>query len=550
VARIKESSVREAVSAADMVEVVSARTALRRSSGTRYMGRCPFHEERTPSFSVNPAEKLYYCFGCGKGGDVVSFVRETENVDFVGAIEWLAERFRVTLEYEERSPREEEDRRQRERLLQVLEHATRFFERNLWESRAGESVRVYLGERGVSEASAKEFRLGLSPGAGLAQKAREGGFTRDELRAAGLVNARGTDYFPLRLMFPLADARGRVVGFQARKLRDDDPLRGKYVNSPESDLFRKSSLLYGLHLGRQAIAKQDRALVVEGNTDVIALRQSGLEPVVASMGTALTERQLRELGRLTRRLFLCFDADAAGEDATLRGMDLAAAQGFDVRVVSLPKGQDPADAPDGFEARLADAESYLHYRVRLEIDRAADRQEAFVRAREVLSRAEDSPERHGALRLLADRLELPRETLAGIAPAGSGRLAADSSPRLLDAGDRLERDALAACLVHPELRKLLSELAPEHFDVELHRRLQAALLNGGAEQPELVALRAELDALAARSSLDERAGTELLLRLRERKLRRELGGAVGDLERVRDLQSQLARVVEALAELA
>jgi DNA primase len=550
VARIKESSVREAVNAADMVEVVSARTALRRSSGTRYMGRCPFHEERTPSFSVNPAEKLYYCFGCGKGGDVVSFVRETENVDFVGAIEWLAERFRVTLEYEERSPREEEERRQRERLLQVLEHATTFFERNLWESRAGEGVRAYLAERRVSEASAKEFRLGLSPGTGLAHKAREGGFTRDELRAAGLVNARGNDYFPPRLMFPLADARGRVVGFQARKLHDDDPLRGKYVNSPESDLFRKSSLLYGLHLARQAIAKQDRALVVEGNTDVIALRQSGLDPVVASMGTALTERQLRELGRLTRRLFLCFDADAAGEEATVRGMDLAAAQGFDVRVVTLSKGQDPADAPDGFESRLTDAESYLHYRVRLEIERAADRQEAFVRAREVLSRAEDSPERHEALRLLADRLELPRETLAGIAPAGSGRLAADSSPRLLDAGDRLERDALAACLVHPELRKLLGELAPEHFDVELHRRLQAALLNGGAEQPDLVALRAELDALAARSSLDERAGTELLLRLRERKLRRELGGAVGDLERVRDLQSQLARVVQALAELA
>jgi DNA primase len=271
---------------------------------------------------------------------------------------------------------------------------------------------------------------------------------------------------------------------------------------------------------------------------------------VASMGTALTDRQLRELGRLTRRLFLCFDADAAGEDATLRGMDLAAAQGFDVRVVTLPRGQDPADAPDGFEARLADAESYLHYRVRLEIERAADRQEAFVRAREVLSRAEDSPERHEALRLLADRLELPRETLAGMAPAGSGRLAADSTPRLLDAGDRLERDALAACLVHPELRKLLGELAPEHFDVELHRRLQAALLNGGADQPELVALRAELDALAARSSLDERAGTELLLRLRERKLRRELGGAVGDLERVRDLQAQLARVVQALTELS
>jgi DNA primase len=551
VARIKESCVRDVVAAADMVEVVSTRTALRRSSGSRYMGRCPFHEERTPSFSVNPVEKLYYCFGCGKGGDVVSFLRESENLDFVGAIEWLAERFRVPLEYEEGSPRQEEARRKRERIYQLLEHATSFFERYLWESGAGEPVRGYLASRGLGVEAAKEFRLGLSPGGGLGQKARERGFTGEELKAAGLVNARGNDYFPPRLMFPLADARGRIVGFQARKLHDADPLRGKYVNSPEGELFHKSAILYGLHLARQAIAKQDRAIVVEGNTDVIALRQAGLEPVVASMGTALTERQVRELGRLTRRLFLCFDADAAGEDATLRGMELAAGQGFDVRVVTLAKGQDPADAPDGFEDRLGRAESYVHYRVRLELERAADRQEGFVRAREVLARAEDSPERQEALRLLADRLELPRETLAGIAPARAGGAPAEAPRRLLDAGARLERDALAACIVHPALRRLLGELAPEHFDDEAHRRLRAALLDGGGDGAEdLVALRAELDAVAAQEGLDERTGTELLLRLRERKLRRDLEAVAGDLERLGDLQTQLARVRQTLAELA
>ena len=222
-------------------------------------------------------------------------------------------------------------------------------------------------------------------------------------------------------MFPLADSRGRVVGFQARKLREDDPLRGKYVNSPEGDLFHKGSILYGLHLAKTAIGKPDHAAVVEGNTDVIALRQAGFEPVVASMGTALTDRQLRELGRLTKKVYLCFDADAAGQEATLRGMELAVAQGFDVRVVTLPLGQDPADAPDGFADRLLNAESYLVYRVRLEIERSADRQEGFVRAREVLAKAEDSPERQEALRLLADRLDLPRETLAGLAPARGGR---------------------------------------------------------------------------------------------------------------------------------
>ncbi len=540
---------RDVVAAADIVEVVSARTPLRRASGSRFTGRCPFHEEKTPSFSVNPVEKLYYCFGCGKGGDVISFVRETEGLDFVGAVEWLAERFRVPIEVEEASPRIEAERRRRERLHAVLEQTTAYFERLLWDGDAGAPVREYLAGRGLGEEIAKEFRLGLSPGRGLADKARERGFSLDELKSAGLVTTRGTDYFPRRLMFPLADSRGRIVGFQARKLREDDPLHGKYVNSPEGDLFHKSAILYGLHLAKQAIGKQDFAAVVEGNTDVIALRQAGFEPVVASMGTALTERHLRELGRLTKRLYLCFDADAAGQEATLRGMELAAGQGFDVKIVTLPPGQDPADAPDGFAERLQGAESYLVYRVRLEIERAADRQEGFVRAREVLARAEDSPERQEALRLLADRLDLPRDTLAGLAPARGaavpGRAAAEP-PRLLEAGDRLEREVLAACVAHPALVRGLAELDADHFDSELNRRFRDVLVTG-RDDPELTALRAELDARAAREGIDERTGQELLLRLRERTLKRELSGA--DLARTTELQAHLAKVRQALAEL-
>jgi DNA primase len=546
-ALIRDSSVRDVKAAADMVEVVSARTPLRRASGTRFTGRCPFHEEKTPSFSVNPVDKLFYCFGCGKGGDVVSFVQETESLDFTGAIEWLAERFRVPLEYEEASPRQDEARRRRERLHALLDQTATYFERLLWDGDAGSSVREYLAGRGLGEAIAKEFRLGLSPGRGLAEKARERGFTLDELKSAGLVTTRGTDYFPRRLMFPLADARGRVVGFQARKLNEDDPLRGKYVNSPEGDLFHKGSILYGLHLAKTAIGKQDFVAVVEGNTDVIALRQAGFEPVVASMGTALTERQLRELGRMTKKLYLCFDADAAGQDATLRGMELAAAQGFDVRIVTLPRGQDPADAPEGFGERLQTAESYLLYRVRLEVERSADRQEAFVRAREVLAKAEDSPERQEALRLLADRLDLPRETLSGLAPSRGGRARERSeAPRLLDAGDRLERDVLAACVAHPALVPYLAELSMDHFDSEEHRRLRNVLVTG-RDDPDLTALRAELDARAAQDALDERTGTELLLRLRERKLKRDLSGA--DLARTTELQAHLAKVRQALAEL-
>ncbi len=550
-ARIKDQSVREVVAAANIVDVVSLRTSLRKSSGTRFMGRCPFHEERSPSFSVNADLNLYHCFGCGKGGDVVTFVRETEGLDFVGAVEWLAERFHVPLEYEQSSPQADEARRRRERLYAVLDQAAAFFERHLWEGADGEPVRAYLTGRGLGEAVAKEFRLGLSPGQGLAAKARDKGFTTDELRAAGLTNQRGNDYFPPRLMFPLADARGRVIGFQARKLHDDDPLKGKYVNSPESELFKKSNVLYGLHLARPSVAKQDRAVVVEGNTDVIALRQAGFEPVVASMGTALTEAHLRELARLTKRLYLCFDADAAGEDATLRGMERAVEQGFEIRVVTLPPGQDPADAPDGFEQRLGQAESYLHYRVRLELERTDDRQEAFVRAREVLARAEDSPERQEAVRLVADRLDLPRETLSGIAPArGSGADPGGGQPRkLLDAGIRLEREALAAVVAHGELTEALAGLGEDHFDLDEHRRMRASLVSNVEPDPDLVPLLAELDATASSEAISKRAGTEMLLRLRERRLRRDLQGET-DLARATELQAHLAKVRQALTELA
>ena len=549
-ARIKDSCVAEVKSAADIVDVVSARTALRRSGG-RFTGRCPFHEERTPSFSVNPTQKLYHCFGCGKGGDVVTFVMETENVDFSGAIEWLAERFRVPLEYEESSPAVDAARKRRERLLALLEAAAAFYERYLWDTKAGEPVRAYLEGRGLGAVVCRDFRLGLAPegGSTLARKAQEKGFTRDELLAAGLIGRRGSDYFSGRLLFPLSDARGKIVGFQARKLREDDPLRAKYVNSPESELFRKGDILYGLDKAKAAIARQDRAVIVEGNTDVLALRQAGLEPVVASMGTALTERQLKELGRLTRRLWLCFDGDAAGQEATLRGMELAQTQRLEVKVVALPPGVDPADSPADFEGRLGGASSYLMHRVRLEIERAADRQEAFVRVRELLGRFDDSPDRTEAVRFAADRLDLPRDTQAGLAPRGRGGSTGAVSPKLLAAGDRLEREALAAVVAQPALQKMLHELAAEHFDDDRHRRLRAHLVDGGPGDGELVALMAELDALAVTHGIGETAGKQLLLRLRERRLQRELESVGADLSRVTELRAQLARVRAAVAEV-
>jgi DNA primase len=405
-ARIKDSSVEAVKSAMEILPVVEDYVQLRKAGGT-YKGLCPFHQERTPSFIVTPARGRFKCFGCGEGGDAISFVQRLDNLDFVTAIEVLSKRFGVELEYEESNPEADRERRGRERLLQLLERATVFYERILWDSEQGNAARGYLASRGLGEEIARKFRLGYAPGGPtLTRLAQQQEFTQDELLAAGLGNRRGNDYFNRRLLFPLADARGQVRGFQARKLHDDDALQAKYVNSPESALFKKGEMLYGLDGARQPMAKQDRAVIVEGNTDVIALRQAGFEPVVASMGTALTEAQLRELNRLTKRLFLCFDSDAAGQEATLRGMELAVKQGFEVQVVPLPNGTDPADDPDAFQRELARPVGYLVHRVRLLHQKAPDQQSAYTEIRSLLNAQTDSPDHQDARRLATVLLDL------------------------------------------------------------------------------------------------------------------------------------------------
>ena len=229
-ARIKDESVERVKAAMEILPLVEDVVRLKKT-GSTYKGLCPFHQERTPSFNVSPARGTFKCFGCGEGGDAIDFVEKTENVDFVGAIELLAGRFGVELEYEEASPEQDRKRKRDERLRALLERAADFYARVLWDSDTGAFAREYLASRGLGEEVCREFRLGYAPGgATLARGAQKEGFTRDELLATGLANSRGNDYFQRRIVFPLADARGRVRGFQARKLHDDDPLQAKYVN--------------------------------------------------------------------------------------------------------------------------------------------------------------------------------------------------------------------------------------------------------------------------------------------------------------------------------
>ncbi len=342
---------------ADIVEVVSAYTDLRRQ-GERFVGLCPFHEERTPSFSVKPAEGFYYCFGCEAGGDTIRFVQEKEGLAFPDAVEALADRFGVELEREEEDPEAEARRRRRGKLGEALERAAAFYETYLWDADKAARARSYLAERGLGEEILRAFGVGFAPSAwdSILLRGQRAGYSVEELMAAGLVQKgqKGGHYdvFRSRITFPVRDVRGRTVGFGARaSLPDQKP---KYKNSAEGELYRKSRTLYGIDRARGPIARSERAVVVEGYTDVLALHQAGIEETVAVMGTAITSDQLKLLGGYAGEVVLALDADRAGREAMLRAQRVAGSGRLRLLVVAMPEGEDPADMlnVDGGEERF------------------------------------------------------------------------------------------------------------------------------------------------------------------------------------------------------
>ncbi len=501
-ARITAGSIDRVQAAVDMIDLVGQYTQLRKA-GANYSGRCPFHEERTPSFSVNPAEKLYYCFGCGAGGNVFGFVQQKENLDFAAAVEYLADRYGVIVEYEESNAHGDALRRRRERLRSLLEKATSYYERVLWEAPAATAAREYLAERGLGEATCKRFRLGYSlPGWGTLRRAAVAAqFSDQELLDAGLVipgrRAEPYDRFRGRIMFPLADDRGRTLGFGARTLGDEKP---KYLNSPETAVYHKSEALFGLDKAKATAAKEDRIFVVEGYTDVMALAQVGIENAVASMGTALTEQQVQRLMRVTRNIDICFDADAAGVNAMSRALDLGRRLGVQLRVVRIPDGLDPADyvlstaGAEGFRRLVAHAQTLLQFHVQLaldssDLDRPDGRARAFARLKEVLARAATPLERDEELRHIADRLGLSDEATgyllsqderslavgqrqqangrsggaaAGVSRAHESRV--DVAQAALGGSRELELRFLAGCLARPEVgREVLAGVDESFF---------------------------------------------------------------------------------------
>lgn len=343
---IDQDTINKIMDTARIEEVVGDFVALKKR-GTSLIGNCPFHNEKTPSFHVSVAKGIYKCFGCGKGGDAVHFVMDHEKYSYPEALKFLANKYNIEVEETVQSPQNIEAQNARESLYIVSEYAANYFANELWTGEAGRAIGLsYFKERGFREDILKKFQLGYSPDIwdALIQSAVAAGHKEDYLEKTGLAirNDKGKlyDRFRGRVMFPIHNFTGRIIGFGGRTLKTEKNVP-KYVNSPESDIYHKSSVLYGLFHAKKAIREFDNCYLVEGYADVLAVHQAGIENVVASSGTSLTTEQIRLIGRFTENVTILYDGDAAGIKASLRGLDMILEEGLNVKVVLFPDGHDP-----------------------------------------------------------------------------------------------------------------------------------------------------------------------------------------------------------------
>ncbi|MBR6728989.1 MAG: DNA primase [Clostridia bacterium] len=369
-ARYTQSSINEVSRRSSLSELVSGYVTLKRN-GTSYVGLCPFHKEKTPSFHVDEEKQLFYCFGCGAGGNIFDFVMRAENLDFVDALQFLAQRAGITLEEEQSTSKEEreEENRRRKRILEMNRLAARHFYENLSKPAASGAL-SYMQKRGLSRRIAVKFGVGFAPDSwdDLLKRLQESGYTPEEAVTAGLAvkNEKGRIYdkFRNRLMFPIIDVRGNVIAFGGRTLGDD---QAKYMNSPETPVFHKGRHLFSLNLAKQ-LGMKEGLILVEGYMDVISLYQAGIENAVAGLGTALTEDQARLLKRYASQVYVCYDGDEAGQKAAQKAIGLLTDAGNAVKVISFQGAKDPDEfiqkkGAESFRALLADSKESLEYQL-------------------------------------------------------------------------------------------------------------------------------------------------------------------------------------------
>ena len=416
---IPENIIEEVRMASDIVDVVSDYVALKQK-GRNFFGLCPFHPEKTPSFSVNPEKQIFHCFGCGTGGNVFTFIMKEEGVSFPEAVRILAKRAGISIPEPEETT--DVNLQVREALYHINEMAMAFYEEQLF-SPAGREALEYLHSRGFTDDGIRTFHLGYAPDSfdALLKHATARHFSPEKLEQAGLLNKRDDggyyDRFRHRIMFPILNLSGKVIAFGGRRLSSDDTIP-KYVNSPETPIYHKSNVLYGLFLARDAIREQDLAIFVEGYTDMMRLYLSGIRNVVATSGTALTPLQARLVRRYTKNVTLLYDSDTAGAAATLRGADVLVEQGLEVKVAELQEGEDPDSfvqkyGSDALREQLAKAIPLLDFKA-LRIPEAGGHLEKNERVQslvQTLAKIQDGLKRQEMVHYYAEKMNLDEEVL-------------------------------------------------------------------------------------------------------------------------------------------
>jgi DNA primase len=342
---ITQNTIQQILGRIDVLDIVGSFVKLKKR-GSNYLGLCPFHNEKTPSFTVSPAKEIFKCFGCGKSGNSISFIMEHEKLSYVEALRWLANRYNIDVEETETSPEKKQQIQVSESLYIINQYAQQFYADQLWNTEAGKNIGLtYLKERGFTDEIIKKFGLGYAPDSrdAFTKSAIAHQYNPELLQKAGLTINRYdqlVDNYRDRIIFPIHNNSGKFIGFGARLIKSNDKAP-KYINTPENELYIKSRILYGTYLARHAIDKADECLLVEGYTDVISLHQAGIENVVASGGTSLTLDQLRLIKKYTNNLTIIYDGDAAGIKAALRGLDMALEESLNVKLVLIPDKEDP-----------------------------------------------------------------------------------------------------------------------------------------------------------------------------------------------------------------
>ncbi len=579
------SEVRERV---DIIEVISSHVQLKKA-GRVYKGLCPFHNEKTPSFVVDPDKQLYHCFGCGEGGNVYNFVMKMEHMDFPETVQNLAQRVGYTVKTRESPTDTKEIKSKKSRLYEINKRAVKFYQRQLLDSQKGEKARQYLKNRGYSDDTVVTFTLGYATDNWdeLGKAALKQGCSKEDLAISGLSISSEKDpgsiydRFRGRVIFPILDLQNRPIGFGGRVLGDETP---KYLNSPETPIYHKGKVLYALNWAKQAISNESEAVIVEGYTDVISLFEHGIINVVATLGTALTADHLRLLVRYTKRIVLVFDADIAGEKAVERGMNLAKdfylsaeyraslelleRRHLDLFVVSLPPGLDPADyvekhGEDAFRRETSKAVPLVDFCIESVINSSntetiPGKRRAAQRTMEIIAALPSEVAREDYLKKVAELLGITYESLfvdfRGYKDSrrknkeGFAELQVES----IDPELRLEREVFQACLNSPESRVvMLKELKSDHFTLPMHKTFLTMLKKEDKEKKDLdIAgmidrapdeqrdLITSLSAQSVKVEDQKKYSEELLKRIKEFELKRRIDILKGQLRKVNPQKEQ------------